>query len=95
VRLLVEDLEIAQNLQIETQRGRVHIKIENTTYKNMCMEVGKFSNISNSLGCPLCSAIACALAKATGKPVIIEKEETSEDDQTIDVEYRLLEEPSQ
>lgn len=91
-RLLIEDLEIAQNVQIETVNNIVHVKIENSIYKNMCKEAKRFSNICSLLGCPLCSAIACALAKATGKPVIIEKNQTSEDGKIIDVEYRLLEE---
>ena len=91
-RLLIEDLEIAQNAQIETVNNIVHVKIENSIYKNMCQEAKKFSNICSLLGCPLCSAIACALAKATGKPVIIEKNQISEDGQIINVEYRLLEE---
>ncbi len=94
-RLLIEDLEIAQNVKIETKSSRVHIQIESSIYKNICREARKFSNICNSLGCPLCSAIACALAKATGKPIIIEKDLTTEDGQTIDIEYRLLEEPPQ
>jgi len=91
-RLLIEDLEIAQNAHIETKNNIVHIKIENSIYKNICNEARKLKNIHASIGCPFCSAIACALAKATGKPVTIESDETSEDNQTIDIEYRLLEE---
>jgi hypothetical protein len=94
-KLLIEDLEIAQNVQIETLNNTVHVKIENSIYKNMCQEAKKFSNICSLLGCPLCSAIASALAKATGKPVIIEKNQISEDSQTIDIEYHLLEEPEE
>ena len=94
-RLLIEDLEIAQNVQIETVNNIVHVKIENSIYKNMCQEAKKFSNICSLLGCPLCSAIACALAKVTGKPVIIEKNQLSEDSQTMDIEYLLLEEPKE
>ena len=91
-RLLVEDLEIAQNVQIETVNNIVHFKIENSIYKNMCHGAKNLANICNTLGCPLCSAIACALAKATGKPVIIEKNQISEGGQIIDIEYRLLDE---
>lgn len=94
-KLLIEDLEIARNVEIETKNSQVHVKIENSIYKNMCKEARKLSNVNGSLGCPLCSAIACALAKATGKPVIIEKDQTSENGQTIDIEYRLLEEPKE
>jgi hypothetical protein len=42
------------------------------------------------MGCALCSAIACALAKATGKPVTIEKEEQSQDGKTTKIQYRII-----
>jgi hypothetical protein len=80
---------------METVNNIVHVKIENSIYKNMCQEAKKIPNICSLLGCPLCSAIASALAKATGKPVIIEKNQTDEDGQTIDIEYHLLEEPEE
>lgn len=35
---------------------------------------------------------ARALTKATGKPIIIENQRTSEDGKTIGVEYRIIEE---
>jgi hypothetical protein len=35
-------------------------------------------------------ALACVLAKATGKPVTLQKEETTQD-QTTTIEYRMLE----
>ena len=94
-KLLVEDLEIAQEAEIETRNDKVFVKIKNSVYQSICKEAQKLSNIYRSLGCPLCSAIACALAEATGKSVVIEKEQTSEDDKTIEIEYRLLEEPPQ
>jgi hypothetical protein len=34
--------------------------------------------------------LACVLAKATGKPVTLQKEETTQD-QTTTIEYRILE----
>ena len=51
----------------------------------------KFSGrqkMSESVGCPLCSALACALAKATGKPVTIENEE--QDGKTTKIQYRIM-----
>jgi hypothetical protein len=44
-----------------------------------------------SLGCPLCSSIACAIAKATDKAVVIDKEEHSTDGKKIETWYRLVE----
>jgi len=89
-RLLVEDLEIAENVKIETKKSLVYVKMENSIYKNMHIEAERLPNIKGSIGCPICSAIACAIAKMAGKPVIIERDETSEDSRTIIIEYRLL-----
>ena len=92
-KLLVEDLEIAQEVEIEPENNRVFVKIENFIYQTICKEAKKLSKIYCSLGCPLCSAIACALAEATGRSVVIESEQTSDDGQTTKIEYRLLKEP--
>lgn len=89
-KLLVANLEIAQNFQMEIKNNKVHVKITNSIYQNVCKKAKMLSNIDNSLGCPLCSAIACTLAKATGKPIIIEKKQV-EDGHAIDIEYLLLE----
>ena len=90
-KLLAEDLEIAQEVEIETKSDRVFVKIKNSIYRSICEEAQKLSKIYCSLGCPLCSAIACALAEATGKSVVIKKEQTGDDGQTTEIEYCLLE----
>jgi hypothetical protein len=77
-RLIVEDLEIAQNINMEVENSIVHIRIENSIYKNM----GTLS-----------SAIACVLAKTSGNLVIIENRETTKNGQIIDLRYRLFESP--
>ena len=90
-KLFIEDLEIAQNFEIETENDKVRVKIENSTYKNLTKEAINLS-LYKSLGCPISSAIACALAKATGKPITIENQKTNEDGKNIEIEYRILEE---
>jgi len=66
--------------------------MENSVYKNLTKETANLSNLYFSLGCPVSSAIACALAKATGKPIVIENQQTSEDGKNMEIEYRILEE---
>jgi hypothetical protein len=78
--------------QTATESNRIRIKITSSVYKNSNTEIGGMLRINPSLGDPLTSAIACALAKATGKPVTIENQEASEDGETIDLEYRIIEE---
>jgi hypothetical protein len=91
-KLLIEDLEITQKVEIKTENSRVHVRMENSIFKNVWKETIKLPNLWRSLGDPLVSAIACALAKATGKPVIIEKNQVSNEGRTIDIDYRILEE---
>jgi len=91
-KLFIEDLEIAENFEMNTENSIIHVKITETIYKNICKETRKLSNICNSIGCPLCSSIAIALTRATGKPVTIEKTEISGDGKTIEAYYRIIEE---
>jgi len=91
-KILVENLEIAQDLEINLEGSLVQLKLTESIYKDLCKKTRTFPNICNSLGCPLSSSIACALSRTTGKPIIIEKTECSEDGKTINVQYRILEE---
>lgn len=91
-RILIENLEIAQDIEIKTESNLVQIKLVDSIFKDVCREASKFSNICNSIGCPLCSSLACALSRTTGKPIAIEKTECSENGKIINVQYRILEE---
>jgi hypothetical protein len=109
-KLLVEDLEIAENIEIQTETAQAskkednhayliqtkvettHVKITNTIYKDTCNEARKLSHICSTVGCPLCSAIACAIAKTSGKPLTIEKTECTENGRVIEAYYRFIEE---
>lgn len=91
-KLFVEDLEIAEAVEIKKQSNIIHIKITGSIYRDFCKEARKLSNVCNSLGCPLCSSMAIALTRATGKPIVIERNEPSEDGKVIEVYYRIVEE---
>ena len=89
-KLFIEDLEIAEDLEINVEGDMIQVKITGSIYEDFCKEARKLPNICGSLGCPLCSSIACALTRATGKPVIIEKIPHSKDDETIQSYYRII-----
>lgn len=90
-KILVEKLEIVQDVEISIEGNLVQVRLLDSVYGDYCREK-RFSNICNSIGCPLCSSIACALSRATGRSVIIEKNDYSENGKTINVRYRILEE---
>ena len=91
-KLFIEDMEIAENTEIKTENKTITIEITNHIFNEICRETRKLQKTHESVGCPLCSAIACALAKATGKPIKIEKEEQSQDGKTTKIQYHMLEE---
>ena len=91
-KLFVEDLEIAEDLEMSIENDRVHVRITGSIYRGLCEKARKLSNVCNSIGCPLCSSIAIALTRVSGEPVIIEKTEVLKDDETIEAYYRIIEE---
>jgi len=90
-KLFTEDLEIAEDLNISMENDAITVKIERSIFADLCRETAKLEKIHNSIGCPLCSAIACALAKTTGKAITIESEEQGADGKTT-TRYKMLEE---
>jgi hypothetical protein len=87
---LLEELEITKNTTVQTENNTVIIEMKNHIFEALCKETGKLKKTHETVGCPLSSALACALAKVTGKPVTIEKEETTTDE-TTSIEYKILE----
>ncbi|UCE28992.1 MAG: hypothetical protein JSV85_06970 [Candidatus Bathyarchaeota archaeon] len=90
-KLLIEDLEMAKDFKMKSASSTIHVKIEGYAYREFCEEASKLSTICGSIGCPVCSAIAIALTRATGKPVVIEKNDLSSDGKTLEIQYRLME----
>jgi len=91
-KLFIEDLEIAEDLEINVEGNMIQVKITGSIYNNLCKEARKLPNICGSLGCPLCSSIAVALTRATGKPIVIKKTDLSKDNKIIEVYYQIIEE---
>jgi len=91
-KLFIEDLEIAEDLKIETEHDQVEVEIKGSVYQDLCQEVKKFQRVSDLLGSPIASALACALAKASGNPVVIENEVINSKGRTIKVQYRIFKE---
>lgn len=108
-KLFIEDLEIAENLEIQaeydtTQRKdnrpmlpneekntTIHAKITKPFYTNTFKEHEDPSQPTGLIGCPIRSAIAIAITKATGKPVRITSIKDSEDGNTMEATYEIIE----
>jgi len=91
-KLFIEDMEMVENINALKESNTITIEITNYIFKDICKETRKHPKIHESIGCLLCSGIACALAKATGKPITIEREEQSQDGKTTKIQYHIQEE---
>jgi hypothetical protein len=87
-KLLVDDLELAGRVEVDSEKDRVNVSIENPAYRDMYR--AEISDMIRLLGCPVASSIACALTKASGRPVIIEDYQAQEENNHVVIRYRLL-----
>jgi hypothetical protein len=91
-KLLVEDLELAENAEIQIQGNIVTLEITGSILNEICEQTDSQPKTHKQVGCLLSSAIACALAKATGKPVTIQNETRNQETKTTRIEYEILKE---
>jgi len=89
-KAVTDNLGLAKGFEINTENDLIHAKITGSVYSSLYSREQELKSI-HFLGCPLASAIACALAKTTGKLVTIAKNKVSPDLQTIDIWYQTLE----
>jgi hypothetical protein len=87
---LFDELQITKHLTIQTQDNSITVRITNHVFEDLCNETAKLELTHKILGCLISSAFACIFAKATGKPIVIEKEETGPD-KTTTIQYKVLE----
>ncbi|MGD0495355.1 MAG: hypothetical protein ABSB28_04875 [Candidatus Bathyarchaeia archaeon] len=88
-QIILENFQLAKEIEMKTEDHRVILKTSDSVFKNLYVEEGPRS--VRLLGCPLVSAVASALGKATGKPTLIESINTSPDVQTIEVSFNFKE----
>lgn len=88
--IIVESLELAKEAEMREEGGNVYLKLFDSAYKTLYSAEENLKSI-HFLGCPIISAVACAIAKATGKMVTIQKENMLPDGQTIEVWYQIVE----
>jgi len=88
-KLLVEDMELAENAEIQIQGNTVTMEITGSVLNEICRQTDSQPKTHKQVGCLLSSAIACALAKATGKPVTIQNETRNQETKTTHIEYQI------
>ena len=90
-KLLIEDLEMAQNFEMHVNGDEVRFKFDESIYSDFCHKLSISTRVCAGLGCPICSAMACVLAISTGRPVSFEGDKYSADGKSLESTYRILE----
>jgi|SRR5208282_3414378 len=90
-KVLVEDLEIVRDVEIEVKGDFIEFKLVDSIFTDFCKQI-RDSSRRCGLGCPMCSALACILTVATGKPVLFEEDKETGDGHTTLSDYHLLNE---
>ena len=89
-KAIVEGLEIAEAFKMESTESTIHIEIKGTVFDNAIQELNEDEKIQY-ISDPLSSAIACILARSTRRPIIIENIRIESIENTIKIDFRLLE----
>jgi hypothetical protein len=89
-KFLLENFNIAKDIALVSEGNEVKLRIFDSIYRNLYSADKHFKSIG-LLGCPLASAVACAIANVSGKPVIIQKYRVSIDGMTVEINYKVVE----
>ena len=89
--LIAQDLNLAKAFEMKLSGDQVQLKMFDSLYENLYNLRNNLKSVS-FLGCPIASAVACALAKNSGRTVTLQKHQTSPDGSVIMVWYRIVQE---
>jgi len=84
-RIILEHYPLAREIDMKPETNQIHLRVVDSVYTDLYVE--KDLKSVHLLGCPLVSAIACIIAKATGKIVTIQRDMIHPDGQIIEVWY--------
>ncbi len=92
IKKLFLDLKFAENAQIRIQDNIIILEITGSIFNTLCHETRINQPLTHEqVGCILASAFACAFAKASDKPIIIQKDTLDPETKTLIIEYRMEE----
>lgn len=88
--LLIEKTAMAEKVELTIEGNIIKVEVSNGVFGQLCAEMKNLPKTHEILGCPFTSAIACALAKSSGKPITIQEEEQVQDGKITKVRFGML-----
>jgi len=88
---LAEAVEIAEDVRVISTDGSVRVEVGPLMLEELCQMQSKVApSLCSQVGCPLCSAVICAITKAAKRPVSVVKI-SSLAGRRVSIELKLLE----
>ncbi len=88
--ILVEDLKLVDHFLIEANDDTFAIRFSGEPSVHLCRLINEKSKIGYRIGCPVCSVLALALSKFTGRPIRIKQTITEGDGSNIRTVYEKI-----
>jgi hypothetical protein len=89
---LNRNLIFAEVVHVRIQDKNITLEITGSIFNTLCNETrNNQPRTHEQVGCIFSSAFACAFAKATDKPIIIQKDTLNPDTKTLTIEYHMEE----
>jgi hypothetical protein len=90
IKKLFRNLKFAEEVQIHIQDKTIILEITGSIFNTLCNETRNNQPRTHAqVGCILASAFACAFAKSSDKPVIIQKDTLNPETKTLIIEYLM------
>lgn len=87
-RVLVDGLQMAEKVEMTRKVDDIHVKITNLSFRNVCQHPAA-KVVCEVTGCPVCSSIAEAVSKNTGRIVYYLRCENDRVKREINAFYRI------
>jgi hypothetical protein len=92
IKKLFLNLKFAEDAQIRIRDKTITLEITGSIFNTLCHETRNSQPRTHTqVGCILASAFACAFAKASDKPITIQKDTLNPDTKTLIIEYSMEE----
>jgi hypothetical protein len=88
--ILVEELKLVDYFLIEGNDDTFAIQFSGEPSVHLCRLINEKSEIGYRIGCPVCSVLALALSKSTGRPIRIKQTITEGDGSNIRTVYEKI-----
>lgn len=92
IKKLFRDLKFAEDVQVRIKDRTITLEITGSIFNSLCDETSSNQPRTHAqIGCIIASAFACAFAKASDKPITIQKDKLDPETKILLIEYRMEE----